>query len=120
MTENQNSDFRKETGNDWTTVHPNKNSKALSSRHSSRTPKLVIAITSRRSIPNKFLGRKITQYDSQGKDTQSWVMPLGENQIFAQQKDASKLNSNCKNQKYYQETKHAGTLRVGKKILMIR
>ena len=32
LTENQKSDFRKETGNDWTTVHPNKNSKGLSSR----------------------------------------------------------------------------------------
>ena len=32
FTENQNSDFRKETGNDWTTVPPNKNSKGLSSR----------------------------------------------------------------------------------------
>ena len=32
MTENQNSDFRKETGNDWTTVRPNNNSKGLSSR----------------------------------------------------------------------------------------
>ena len=27
LTENQISDFRKETGNDWTTVRPNKNSK---------------------------------------------------------------------------------------------
>ena len=32
MTENQNSDFRKETGNDWTTVPPNKSSKGLSSQ----------------------------------------------------------------------------------------
>ena len=32
LTENQISDFRKETGNDWTTVRPNKNSKGLSSR----------------------------------------------------------------------------------------
>ena len=32
MTENQNSDFRKETGNDWTTVPPNKSSKGLSSK----------------------------------------------------------------------------------------
>ena len=32
LTENQNSDFRKETGNDWTTVPPNKSSKGLSSR----------------------------------------------------------------------------------------
>ena len=30
--ENQNSDFRKKTENDWTTVRPNKNSKDLSSR----------------------------------------------------------------------------------------
>ena len=32
LTENQNSDFRKETGNDWTTVRPKKKSKGLSSR----------------------------------------------------------------------------------------
>ena len=32
LTENQKSDFRKETGNDWTIAHPNKNSKGLSSR----------------------------------------------------------------------------------------
>ena len=32
LTENQNSDSRKETGNDWTTVPSNKNSKGLSSR----------------------------------------------------------------------------------------
>ena len=32
LTENQKSDFGKETGNDWTTAHPNKNSKGLSSR----------------------------------------------------------------------------------------
>ena len=46
-------------------------------------------------------------------------MSLGEDQIFAQQKKTFKHNSNCKNQKQYQEKKHAGTLREGKKILII-
>ena len=45
LTENQNSDFRKETGNDWTTVRPNKNSKGLISRqNTSRTPKLYLPL----------------------------------------------------------------------------
>ena len=46
-------------------------------------------------------------------------MSLGEDQIIAQQKNTFKHNSNCKNQKQYQEKKHAGTLREGKKILII-
>ena len=46
-------------------------------------------------------------------------MSLGEDQITAQQKNTFKHNSNCKNQKQYQEKKHAGTLREGKKILII-
>ena len=45
QTENQNSDFRKETGNDGTTVRPNKNSKGLISRqNTSRTPKLYLPL----------------------------------------------------------------------------
>ena len=98
LMENQNSDFRKKQG---IKVSPNKNSKGLGSRQNT-VPELqsLYSPLQVQDLPPKFFWlRKIAQEYSQIKEIQTWIMSLGEDQIFAQQKDAFKHNSNCKNQK---------------------
>ena len=50
-------------------------------------------------LPQQILIEENSSTVPQRKEIQSWVMSLGEDQIFAQQKNTFKHNSNCKNQK---------------------
>ena len=87
LTKNQNSDLRKETANEWTTVRHNKNIKGLSSRQKKFQNSKTCALQCKsKTYPNKFWSRKITQQYSQRKEMQTWIMSFGEDQIFTQQK----------------------------------
>ena len=73
MTENQNSDFREETGNDWTTVCPNNNSKGLSSR---KNPVLEL-----QNLYSQLQVEVLTQHILV-EENSSTVLPEETNRIF--------------------------------------
>ena len=121
LTENQNSDFRKETENDWTTVPPNKNSKGLSSRQN-----IVL------ELQNLHLPLQVEDLPQQIliEKNSSTASPEEKNTILD---NVIRRRSNiCTTERYIQTQQqlqkskvvpgnntYAGTLREGRKILMI-
>ena len=122
LTENQNSDVRKETGNDWTTVPTNKNSKRLSSRQNT-APGLqnLYSPLQVEDLPRKILVEK----------NSSTALPEEKNTILdnviRRRPNICATERYIQTQQQLQKSKvvpennntYAGTLREGKKILMI-
>ena len=122
LTENQNSDVRKETGNDWTTVPTNKNSKRSSSRQNT-APGLqnLYSPLQVEDLPQKILVEK----------NSSTALPEEKNTILdnviRRRPNICATERYIQTQQQLQKSKvvpennntYAGTLREGKKILMI-
>ena len=121
LTENQNSDFRKETGNDWTTVPLNKNSKGLSSKHNT-VPELqnFYSPLQVEELPQKILVQ----------ENSLTVLPEEKHAILdnviRRRPNICTTERHIQTQKQLRKSRvvpgnntYAGTLREGKKILMI-